>query len=146
MVNRVVLGAFDSTFVLRASRPGFNVLTTTLTPEQIAFDSRWARAANIYASGVTRGTVGMGDMAGAIYATLQLPANLPYPPVVKALIRHDTRTTEFASAYIGAWPFTPNYEPGSGQYNFACNPPWSIPGMYNGMPWGYFYWYALRSD
>lgn len=44
MANRIVLGAFDGTFVLRVSRPGFNVLTTTLTKDQLAFDSRWAEA------------------------------------------------------------------------------------------------------
>jgi hypothetical protein len=42
MANRLVLGAFDGTFVLRASVPGSDVLSTSLAPSKIAFDSRWA--------------------------------------------------------------------------------------------------------
>lgn len=59
MANRVVLGAFDGTYVLRASRPGFNVLSTTLTTEQLAFDSRWSEAGNIFLRGsVVRANAG----------------------------------------------------------------------------------------
>ena len=51
MANRVVLGAFDGTHVLRVSRPGFNVLSTGLTPKQLAFDSRWQESGNVFMSG-----------------------------------------------------------------------------------------------
>jgi len=51
MANRVVLGAFDSTFVLRASLPGQNVLSTALTAKQLAFSSEWAEAANCFLTG-----------------------------------------------------------------------------------------------
>lgn len=51
MANRVVLGAFDGTYVLRVSRPGFNVLSTGLTRSQLSFDSRWPETGNELLSG-----------------------------------------------------------------------------------------------
>lgn len=51
MANRVVLGAFDGTYVLRVSRPGFNVLSTGLTTNQLAFDSRWSDTGLEFMSG-----------------------------------------------------------------------------------------------
>jgi hypothetical protein len=53
MANRVVLGAFEGTFGLKISRPGFNVLSTGLTAEQVAFDSRWDDIGKIYNQGVS---------------------------------------------------------------------------------------------
>lgn len=63
MTNRVILGAFAGTHVLRISRPGFNVQDDTLIPEQIAFDSRWASTANIIAQGIVRATHTSGNVA-----------------------------------------------------------------------------------
>lgn len=51
MANRVVLGSFGGTYVLRVSRPGFNVLDDGLSPNAVAFDSRWSDAGNLYMSG-----------------------------------------------------------------------------------------------
>lgn len=51
MANRVVLGAFNGTYVLRVSRPGYNVLDPALPPERLVFDSRWAEANNCFAVG-----------------------------------------------------------------------------------------------
>jgi hypothetical protein len=51
MANRVVIGAFDGTFALRLSRPGYNVLDPALPPENLAFDSRWTSSTNLVLSG-----------------------------------------------------------------------------------------------
>ena len=144
MVNRVVLGAFDSTFVLRASRPGFNVLTTTLTPEQTAFDSRWADAANVYASGITRGSCFMGNLVAAVSCTIQAPAGLPYPPIVRSLLKHESRN-EFMHGEYGGQAGAVVYDKASGSYLLQTTPAWSTGQSSGTFPWGYFYWIILRS-
>lgn len=59
MANRVVVGAFAGTYVLRVSRPGFDVLNGGLTPEQLVFDSRWSEAGNVFLRGsVVRANAG----------------------------------------------------------------------------------------
>lgn len=75
MVNRIVLGAFDNTFVLRASRPTFDVLSTGLTTNQLAFDSRWGEASNCFLIGsFTFGTASYVDvMFGETFALNSLP-------------------------------------------------------------------------
>ncbi|AGC36063.1 hypothetical protein B7L88_gp019 [Rhizobium phage RHEph10] len=52
MTNRVVLGAFDGTFVLRISKPGFNVLDTALSDANLSFDSRWSSVGKVWMKGV----------------------------------------------------------------------------------------------
>jgi hypothetical protein len=145
MANRTVLGAFDNTFVLRTSRPGFDVLSTGLAPQQVAFDSRFARAANVYASGVTRGTLYWDNMAAYSWANIQAPANLPYPPVVKSLFRHESRNEFCPGEYITD-PLVNSYTPGNGLYRLVNKAPWALSNPYNGQLWGYFYWIILRSD
>lgn len=39
MANRVILGAHNGSMVLRVSRPGYDVTSTSLTRKQLAFDS-----------------------------------------------------------------------------------------------------------
>lgn len=51
MTNRVILGAFNGTYVLRVSKPGYDVLTPSLTKEQLVFDSRWASTSSVFMSG-----------------------------------------------------------------------------------------------
>jgi len=51
MANRVILGEFGGDYVLRVSRPGFNVLDPALPRHHLAFDSRWPENLNIAASG-----------------------------------------------------------------------------------------------
>lgn len=51
MANRVVLGEFGGDYVLRVSRPGFNVLDPALPRHQLAFDSRWPENLNIASRG-----------------------------------------------------------------------------------------------
>lgn len=51
MSNRLILGSFANTFVLRVSRPGYNVLDDSLPPECISFDSRWQETMNVIQSG-----------------------------------------------------------------------------------------------
>ncbi|QIG69090.1 hypothetical protein EVB78_057 [Rhizobium phage RHph_N1_15] len=51
MTNRVVLGAFDGTFVLRISKPGFDVLNTSLSDANLSFDSRWGSVGKLWMKG-----------------------------------------------------------------------------------------------
>lgn len=75
MANRVVLGAFDGAYVLRVSRPGFNVLDPALPPEHLAFDSRWQEAGNVY----MEGTFSIGNSGAYI---VDFGTTFPTPPVV----------------------------------------------------------------
>lgn len=75
MANRIILGAFDGTYVLRVSRPGFDVLNPSLPPEQLAFDSRWQETGNVY----MEGTFSIGN-SGAY--TVEFGTTFPTPPVV----------------------------------------------------------------
>lgn len=62
MTNRVVLGDFDGTKVLRISRAGNDVLDPDLPKEGLSFDSRWLVALRFMTSGSFVsgiGTVGM---------------------------------------------------------------------------------------
>jgi len=53
VTNRVVVGPLPGGGSgLRVSRPGFNVLDTNLTGKQLAFDSRWATTARVFATGI----------------------------------------------------------------------------------------------
>jgi hypothetical protein len=51
VANRALLGAVEDTYGLRISKPTFNVLTTTLTREQLSFDSRWNWMSNCVLTG-----------------------------------------------------------------------------------------------
>ncbi|EKF43971.1 hypothetical protein NA8A_04145 [Nitratireductor indicus C115] len=75
MANRIVLGAFDGTFVLRASRPGYDVLDPALLPEHVSFDSRWQEAGNI----VQRGTF---KLSGSSTFNITYPGAVTAPPLV----------------------------------------------------------------
>lgn len=144
MANRTVLGAFDGTYVLRTSRPGYDVLNTGLAAKELAFDSRWGSAANILASGITRMTLVTGDLVGYTYCNISLPAGLSRVPVVRALIRHDTQTDLFShttKSMITGY----GYNSGTGVFQIQGHQPWSLPpGAYNGMPMDYCFWWAMR--
>ncbi|QIG75629.1 hypothetical protein EVC20_058 [Rhizobium phage RHph_Y2_17_1] len=51
MTNRVVLGAFAGTYVLRISKPGFDVLNTSLADGNLSFDSRWSSVGKLWTKG-----------------------------------------------------------------------------------------------
>lgn len=51
MVQRVLLGAFQGTYVLRVSRAGFDVTNPALTDNQLVFSSQWTDSANLLLSG-----------------------------------------------------------------------------------------------
>ncbi|MBX4911374.1 hypothetical protein HJA82_29110 [Rhizobium bangladeshense] len=51
MANRVVLGAFAGTYVLRISKPGFDVLDTSLSAGNLSFDSRWSSVGKVWTKG-----------------------------------------------------------------------------------------------
>ncbi len=51
MADRVLLGAFEGTYVFRASRPGYDVKNASLSSEKLSFDSRWPEIGNILSRG-----------------------------------------------------------------------------------------------
>ncbi|WP_274426740.1 hypothetical protein [Chelativorans sp. YIM 93263] len=84
MANRVVLGAFDGTYVLRCSRPGYNVLSTGLPVERLSFDSRWDEVGNIMLTGsITRAS-------GASPTRVNFGETLSQAPVVFVFRSTDT--------------------------------------------------------
>jgi len=56
MTTRVVLGAFDNTYALRISRPGYDASNPALDPTLLTFDSRWAALGKIWMTGVIPGS------------------------------------------------------------------------------------------
>jgi hypothetical protein len=91
MSNRVVLGAFDGTYVLRVSRPGFDVLDPNLAKELLAFDSRWDEAGNVYMTG--SGVIPTGPGSSQT-ATIDFGATIDPPPLAIGLI-------EASGPYLG---------------------------------------------
>ena len=65
MANRVVLGAFDNTYVLRISKPGFNVLDPNLSAGQLVFDSRWSEYTSVHSEGIASFAPGQSTVAVA---------------------------------------------------------------------------------
>lgn len=75
MTDRVLIGAHDGTHVFRASRPGFDVKNTALSPERLAFDSRWPEIGNI----LMRGTF---QLSGVSHGEVSFGATYTYPPLL----------------------------------------------------------------
>lgn len=51
MANRVVIGAFDGSYVLRVTKPGHNALDPNVPSTGMVYDSRWATFATIRQDG-----------------------------------------------------------------------------------------------
>lgn len=83
MANRMVMGAFDGTQVLRISRPGYNVLSTGLAPKYLAFDSRWDITGRI----LLRGSIVMAAANTNYTVNYGLGYDYPKMPLVVARIR-----------------------------------------------------------
>ncbi len=63
MANRVVMGELPGGGIgLRVSRPGINVLSTGLNPNQLAFDSAWPNTMRV----VTSGNRSIGSAPGSV--------------------------------------------------------------------------------
>lgn len=148
MANRLILGAFANTYVLRLSRPGYNVFDDGLPPEVIAFDSRWPKVATVLASGVARGKVWYQDMLGWMwYCDFWAPAGLSYIPQV---IGH--MQTEDGNVYgmIGgqsanAGLYAAAYDPGNGMMRVAAAFPWFSAYPNNVISdWGYLRYYLVQ--
>ena len=105
MANRLVLGAFDGDMVLRVSRPGYNVLSTGLTAEQISFDSRWVSTGKIWTRGMTTNFVGNGDTVEVAIPLGYTPTSETLPIILRMLKRP-------ANIYGGGW------EPNTGLLRF----------------------------
>lgn len=89
MVNRVVLGAHAGTYVLRVSRPGYNVLNDSIPLSAVAFDSRWGDDLRIYQQGTF--AVPSGN-SGEVKKVVNWP-NLTYVPAV--LFTYQTTSDNF---------------------------------------------------
>ena len=147
MTNRVVLGAFDGTYALRVSRPGSNVLTTTLPTEQLAFDSRWAAAGNVLAQGSVPCRYQLGDLYAAWFAEINGPMGLSRPPIVFAQFRHETITNAFTSIQgFNLGFFQAAYDLATGKVTIHGSLPWKPPGSGTNVDimWGYCSYFLLR--
>jgi hypothetical protein len=147
MTTRVILGAFDGTFVLRASKPGFNVLDPALTKEQLAFDSRYFTAARVLSQGTLQGQLEWADMVGwSWYAPSPVylggswdPNELPYVIVVP---RSNFDYNMIGQSNIGGF-FTMNggYDSVGKTIGIGAGAAWwPLSGNYTRL-WGWFdYW------
>jgi len=98
MANRLVLGEFNGEQALRISRPGYNVLSPGLWPEELSFDSRWTEIDWIFMHGY------IAIPPGAPGVQLNFPV-LPRPPIVLWQYRYDansyvSRQHEWASGSV----------------------------------------------
>lgn len=96
MANRVVIGAFDGTYVLRVSKPGYNALDPDLPSAGLVFDSRWATFAAVHQQG-----------------TISLPVTPDTP--ASTYVYHGTGFVPFVIWFLVNYPgndYTP--APGSG--------------------------------
>lgn len=143
MSNRVILGAFDSTFVLRVSRPGADVLNTALPVEQLAFDSRWASLAVIHQQGLVRGLMTRVDMVGPVWtSTFIVPADYPNLPLVVVSARPEWTDQDWAPASVGS-AFGASYNPSTRQVSLQAAVPWWTQNT-NTMSWGWFRYFLMR--
>ena len=57
MTNRVLIGPLPGggQMGIRVSRPGYDALSASLQPKQVAFDSRWNRAGRVHMTGKVTG-------------------------------------------------------------------------------------------
>lgn len=84
MANRVVLGAFDGTYVLRVSTPTKNVLDTALSKQDIVFDSRWYNTLNLH----QKGSCSIPSGVNNDYITLASWPALNNNPIVLCYFHH----------------------------------------------------------
>ncbi len=86
MVARSVLGLFDGSYRLRVSKPAKNVLSTSLTRDELAFDSAWDEIIQIVAAGTaTSNNTNEGGTLFKRYLLYEFPTPLAYVPMVLLL-------------------------------------------------------------
>ena len=89
MANRLILGAFNGSMVLRVSRPGYNVLDDSLPASAISFDSRWGIAANVMQTGIVSLTLRKGSFSQLwAVGSFGTVAGLGKPPSMIANLRN----------------------------------------------------------
>jgi hypothetical protein len=143
MSNRLILGAFDSTFVLRVSRPGANVLDPALPVEKLAFDSRWASLAVVHQQGLVRGRMARVDMVGPVWtSSFIVPANYPNLPLVIVSARPEWTDLDWSPSSVGS-AFGASYNPNTRQVEIQASAPWWPPNA-NTMSWGWFRYFLMR--
>lgn len=104
MANRTILGEFDGTYVLRVSRPGADVLNASLSPEFLAFDSRWQDTARVYMSGVVSPWSAIGNDAYIDIPLGYAPTNTTLP-VILMQVRCTGTSFYHEDDYVGVMPF-----------------------------------------
>jgi hypothetical protein len=151
MANRVVLGAFDNTFVLRVSRPGNNVLDTALAPEKLSFDSRWNSLLKVVQQGTIRGTMAYVDMVGwQWYANIYIPPSLyvagNFPLIICSVRPHYPDYK--AQIFVGG-AFSNGWNPSTGILSITAETGtwWPAEGRVGGnqKAWGYFDYYLVKN-
>ncbi|MGO7308774.1 hypothetical protein ACCS91_33505 [Rhizobium ruizarguesonis] len=143
MSNRLVLGSFANTFVLRVSRPGVDVLNTAVPVEQLAFDSRWTGLAAIVQSGLLRGTMARVDMVGPVWtSSFTVPSSYSGLPFIVVSARPEWTDLDWTSASIGS-AFGAGYNPSTRVVSIQAATPWWTQNT-NTHAWGYFRYFLLR--
>ena len=84
MANRVVIGNFNGEQVCRISRPGFDVLDSALSKDNLVFDSRWVQTSSVLYSGsaVTDQSNGVSNFKTITYPVAFAAGTLPLVIVV----------------------------------------------------------------
>jgi hypothetical protein len=77
MTNRLILGAHAGTYVLRASRPGYNVLDDGIAPAGVGFDSRRTSALKVRLQGIVAWSGGTPSTA-----SISFGMTFPSPPII----------------------------------------------------------------
>lgn len=84
MVQRVVLGNLPGGGAgLRVSRPGVNVLTPSLDPSQLSFDTTWLRTLKVFMSGTVSVPVAT---AAQQFVNVNFGTTFAEPPICMAWI------------------------------------------------------------
>jgi hypothetical protein len=142
MSNRLVLGSFDNTYLLRVSRPGANVLNPSLPVESLAFDSRWTNMFTVVQSGNIRGIMDNVDMVGWMwYAELAIPASYSGLPLILLSGRPEYSANYKAATVVG--DLFGGYDSSTRVLTISGNSAW-WPNASDYLPWGYFYYHLLQ--
>lgn len=93
MANRVHLGSLFGDQLLRVSKPGFNVQSSLLTPEQLVFDSRWSRLGRVWMKGVA-------NIVSDGQATISYGRTFAVEPIVMFYTDYSNDATSESGSYV----------------------------------------------
>lgn len=148
MTDKVILGAFDNTYVLRVALPGYDVKDPNLPTKCLAFDSRWNAMATVVMSGTVRGRARTQDMTGMQwYGQFTVPSDYVGLPVVVLSPWPEFSSDYRVGANIGLYLGFFGYDPATRICSFEGEAVW-YPDNINSTErdFGYFRYHLLRVD